>query len=306
MLINKNTVQSVFINLKTTFAKAFDAAPVIWTQIAMRVPSTGASNIYAWMDGFPKLKKWMGDKAVKSLRAQAYTLENDDFEATVAVKRKDMEDDQLGIYGPMAEMAGFSSKQFPDEGVLEIVSGGFVNLCYDKKPFFATDHPVINPATGKTVNVSNKGTAAFKSDTVANAQATYGAARTAMKKFKNDEGQPLNINPNVLLVPPALEDAAKILMNSEKLGETPNPYKGTATVLVDSRLATDTEWYLLDTSKPVKPFIYQDRKAPEFVSQVNMDSDDLFMRGEYKFGAEARAAFGYGFWQLAYGSTGAA
>ena len=28
------------------------------------------------------------------------------------------------------------------------------------------------------------------------------------------------------------------------------------------------------------------------------------MRAMYRFGAEARAAGGYGFWQLAYGSTG--
>jgi phage major head subunit gpT-like protein len=305
MLVNKAVIQEIFKNLKTTYAKAFDAAPVVWPQIAMRVPSMGASNVYAWMDGFPRLKKWVGDKALKSLKAHAYTLENDDFEATVAVLRKHIEDDQLGIYGPMSEMAGFSSKQFPDEGVLEIVSGGFSNACYDGKNFFATDHPVINPATGKPVNVSNKGTMALKCDTVTNARTSYGAARTAMKKFKNDEGQPLNITPNILLVGPALEDTANILTISDRIGEEPNPYKGTAKVVVDSRLVTDTEWCLLDTTKPVKPFVYQDRKPPEFVSQVNLDSDDLFMRGEYKFGTEARAAFGYGFWQLAYGSTGA-
>ena len=305
MLVNKAVVQEIFKNLKTTYSKAFDAAPVVWPMIAMRVPSMGASNVYAWMDGFPRLKKWVGDKALKALSAHAYTLVNDDFEATVAVLRKHIEDDQLGIFGPMAEMAGFSSRQFPDEGVLEIVSGGFANACYDGKYFFATDHPVINPATGKPVNVSNKGTLALKCDTVTNARASYGAARTAMKKFKNDVGQPLNITPSILLVGPSLEDTANILTMSDRIFDEPNPYKGTAKVVVDARLVTDTEWYLLDTTKPVKPFVYQDRKPPEFVSQVNLDSDDLFMRGEYKFGAEARAAFGYGFWQLAYGSTGA-
>ncbi|ENU7738562.1 Mu-like prophage major head subunit gpT family protein, partial [Salmonella enterica] len=29
-----------------------------------------------------------------------------------------------------------------------------------------------------------------------------------------------------------------------------------------------------------------------------------FMRRKFRFGAEARAAGGYSFWQLAYGSTG--
>ena len=35
------------------------------------------------------------------------------------------------------------------------------------------------------------------------------------------------------------------------------------------------------------------------------EADDVFMRKKYKFGAEARAAGGYGLWQLSYGSTGA-
>ncbi|STV26304.1 Mu-like prophage major head subunit gpT [Klebsiella pneumoniae subsp. ozaenae] len=35
-----------------------------------------------------------------------------------------------------------------------------------------------------------------------------------------------------------------------------------------------------------------------------MDSDDVFLMKKYKFGAEARSNGGYGFWQMAFGSTG--
>ncbi|MFP4899594.1 Mu-like prophage major head subunit gpT family protein, partial [Paraburkholderia sp. BR14261] len=86
----------------------------------------------------------------------------------------------------------------------------------------------------------------------------------------------------------------------------PNPYKGTATVVCDARLTSDTAWFLLDTTKPVRPFIYQERKAPVFVQQTDPEAEDVFMRKKFKFGAEARAAGGYGFWQLAYGSDGTA
>ncbi|ENA0261986.1 Mu-like prophage major head subunit gpT family protein, partial [Pseudomonas aeruginosa] len=137
------------------------------------------------------------------------------------------------------------------------------------------------------------------------AKAGYGAARTAMKKFKDEEGRSLNVSPNVLLVGPALEDVAKMLLTNPRLADnTPNPYVGTAELVVDGRIESDTAWFLLDTTKPVKPFIFQPRKQPEFVSQVNLDSDDVFNLRKLKFGAEARAAAGYGFWQLAYGSTG--
>lgn len=76
--------------------------------------------------------------------------------------------------------------------------------------------------------------------------------------------------------------------------------------MVSGRLTSDSAWFLLDTTKPVKPFIYQERKAPVIVEQTGLESDEVFMRGKFKFGAEARAAGGYGFWQLAYGSDGSA
>jgi phage major head subunit gpT-like protein len=127
-----------------------------------------------------------------------------------------------------------------------------------------------------------------------------------MMSFKDDEGRPLNITPNILMVPPALEATANLLVNSPKLADdTPNPYNGTAKVLVNPRMTSSTAWMLLDTTKAVKPFIYQERKKPVFVSQTDMNADDVFSRAEYKFGAEARAAGGYGFWQTAFGSTGA-
>jgi len=245
------------------------------------------------------MRKWIGDKVVKALEAFKYTIVNHSFEATVAVRRDDIEDDNLGIYGPQAQMAGWSAKQWPEELVFDLVNNGFTSECYDGQYFLDTDHPVAG------VSVSNKGTVALSCATQAAVIASYGAARTAMMSLKDEEGRPLNVVPDVLLVPPALEAIALAIMNNDRLedGKT-NPYKGTAKVVVSPRLTSSTAWYLLDTSKPVKPFIFQERKAPVFVQQTGEDNDDVFMRGEYKFGAEARGNAGYGLWQLAYGSTG--
>ncbi|NBF12856.1 Mu-like prophage major head subunit gpT family protein [Pseudomonas sp. Fl4BN1] len=301
MLVNKDSIRSIFIGLKTLFNNAFTSAPSTWEKIAMKVPSTTGSNLYAWLSAFPKMRRWVGEKHVKSLKAYSYTVENEDWEATVEVDRNHIKDDQLGIYGPQAQMAGFSAKQLPDEIVYELVNAGFSNLCYDEQYFFDTDHPV-----GKG-SVSNKGTAALSIATQAAAKASYGAARTAMRKFKDDEGRPLDVNPTVLLVGPGLEDTARALLTSERLEDGKvNLYKGTAELVVSTRITSDTAWFLIDASKPVMPFIYQEREAPSFVQQTDPEADDVFNRKKFKFGAEARAAGGYGFWQLAYGSTGEA
>ncbi|WP_054285945.1 Mu-like prophage major head subunit gpT family protein [Gulbenkiania mobilis] len=299
MIVNASTLKAIFVNLKTTFNNAFDAAPSQWQKVAMLVPSTARSNDYKWLSTFPRMQKWIGEKAVKALAASGYSITNDDWEATVEVDRNDIDDDNLGIYAPQAQMAGFSARQLPDEIVFDLVSKGFTSLCYDGQYFFDVDHPVAGQS------VSNKGSKKLSVDTLAAAKASYGAARTAMKKFKDDEGRPLNITPNVLLVPPALEDTARALLTVDKLEDgKANPYKGTAELVVDARLTSDDAWFLLDTTKPVKPFIYQERKKPDFVQQTDPQADDVFMRRKFKFGAEARAAGGYGFWQLAYGSDG--
>lgn len=304
LVVNRESLAAIFTSLKTTFNNAFAAAPSTWQKIAMKVPSTTGQNDYSWLSKFPKMRRWIGEKNVKSLEAAKYTVTNEDWEATVEVDRNDIDDDNLGIYGPQAQMAGESAKQMPDEIVYEVVNGGFTTKCYDGQYFFDTDHPV-RQADGSIASVSNRGTKALSVATQAAAMASFGAARTAMRKFKDDEGRPLNITPNILLVPPALEDVANLLVTTDRLEDgKPNPYKGTAEVVVDGRLSSDTAWFLLDTTKPVRPVIYQERKAPVFVQQTDPQADDVFNRKKFKFGAEARGAGGYGFWQLAYGSDG--
>lgn len=299
MIVNKANIEAIFINLKTTFNKAFEAAPSVADRISMEARSTGALNDYSWVARFPKMVKWIGDKTVKALAAFKYTLVNDDYEVTIEVDRNDIEDDNVGIYSVQAQDAGFSAKQLKDEIVGELINGAFENECFDGQYFCDDDHVVAG------ASVSNKGTAALSCATLALAQASYGAARTAMRKFTDDEGRPLGVRPDVLLVGPALEDTGKALLNNDKLEDgKPNPYKGTADLVVCDWIESDTAWFLLDTKRPIRPFIYQVRKAPVFVSQTDMNADDVFMRRKYKFGAEARVKGGYGFWQLCYGSTG--
>lgn len=61
-------------------------------------------------------------------------------------------------------------------------------------------------------------------------------------------------------------------------------------------------WVLVDTSKAIKPFIFQLRKDYTFVRKDRDEDDNVFMNNEYIYGVEARANAGYGLWQLAYAS----
>lgn len=299
MKINGAVISALFVSLKTAFAGAFTAGEAEWPGIATEVPSTTKANDYTWLSNFPGMKEWVGKKQIKKLSEYNYVIVNKSYESTIAVKRDDLEDDQLGIYKAQAEGAGYAAKQWPDELVFGAINKGFASKCYDGKAYFATNHPV-----GKAA-VSNKGTKKLSVESYAKALASYGAARTAMMSLKDEDGRPLNVRPDTLLVPPALEAIALTLVTADRLEDgKPNPYKGTAKVKVSARLTNPDAWFLLDTSKPLKPFIYQPRKKPEFVSQTSMENDAVFMEGEFKFGAEARGEAGYGHWQLAYASDG--
>lgn len=307
MLVNKESLTNVFTGLKTIFNNALKAEPGTWQATAMEVPSTAAGEDYIWLSRFPKLRKWVGDKFIKALEAGKFYKVNEDWETTISVKRNDIEDDRVGIYNNQAMMAGESAGELNDIIVDDLKNGAFTNEGMDDQYFYDTDHPLKN-SDGVTTSVSNKGTAALSAASLAAAKASYGAAREAIMGFTDSEGMPLRLVPNVLEVPAALEAVARLICEAPEFQDKgPNPYRGTATVLVNPALTSSTAWMLHVTNKKsIKPFIVQMRKRPVFVSQTSMENDDVFMRAEFHYGAEARATGVYGFWQLSYGSTGAA
>lgn len=63
-----------------------------------------------------------------------------------------------------------------------------------------------------------------------------------------------------------------------------------------------TAWYLFDTSRVIKPLIFQKRTEVEFTALDRSDDREVFMSGRYLYGANYRGSFGYGLWQLAYAS----
>ncbi len=61
-------------------------------------------------------------------------------------------------------------------------------------------------------------------------------------------------------------------------------------------------WYLMDTTRVLKPLILQKRKNYNFVAMDGEKDENVFMRKEYIYGVDARLNAGYGLWQLAHSS----
>lgn len=85
--------------------------------------------------------------------------------------------------------------------------------------------------------------------------------------------------------------------------DTDHPVGDDEPVSVSNMQAGDgPAWFLLDTSRSIKPFIFQNR-IPYKLTALDKDSDEgVFLNDEYIYGVRARANAGYGLWQLAFAS----
>ena len=296
MIINQATLDGLFRNLRAEFQSAYGQAKPTWMQIASRLSSSTSREDHRWFSRWPKMRKWESERRVSALAAHGYNVRNEKFESTIAVNRDDLEDDILGIYQMQASQAGVAASEWPDILVYSALEDGETSLCHDGQAFFSDAHPLDN---GKTFDNLLAGKA-LKADSLANAQASLGAARTMLMTMPDEEGEPMGLMANLLVVPPALEDTARILSTSDRLGgDDPNPYKGIG-VHVSPRLKSATKWYVMDVTGSLKPLIFQERSAPEFDSLMNPEATErVFLRDEYLYGVRARGAAAYGLPQCA-------
>jgi len=150
MIINQANLAGIYKSFNTMFREAFDSAPSQWPLVAMNVPSTGRSVDYKWLGDFPMLREWVGDRVIRDLSAFHYELLNKDYESTIEVDRNDIEDDQIGVYGPMIQGLAQAAKVHPDILVFALLKAGFTSLCYDGQYFFDDDHPVGESSVSNT------------------------------------------------------------------------------------------------------------------------------------------------------------
>jgi len=76
---------------------------------------------------------------------------------------------------------------------------------------------------------------------------------------------------------------------------------GVAATIANMVAGVGPAWYLLDTTRPLKPFIFQERMKPEFEAKTDpRNSDAVFTSNQFQYGVYSRHNVGYGFWQCAF------
>lgn len=305
-VVTSDLLQSLTTNFRALFEDNFAAAQaqMIRSLLATEVDSNTAEESYNWLGTVPKMREWLGERVMQGLSAHTYTIKNKHYEATLEVDRDTIEDDRLGIIRPRLQQLALEAARFQDELAITTLAAGASNLTYDGQYFFDTDHAEADSGTQ-----SNKLTGTGV--TLTALRTDYEAARAAMLQFKDGHGRPMSIQPTHVLAPPALEGAFRQLLNSEiyiaasggVAAGVSNVWRGTADLIISPYLTDANDWYLLSLNQPVKPLIFQNRRAIEFVALDNPNDEQAFLRRRFYYGVDGRFNVGYAMWQFAVLTT---
>lgn len=121
----------------------------------------------------------------------------------------------------------------------------------------------------------------------------------------SEMGRATALFPDELLLPMLKAGFAAECYDGQFFFDTDHPVldaAGNAQSVSNTGGGAGTGWYLLDTSRMIKPLVFQDRRAFDFVRKDDARDENVFRRNKFEYGVDGRCAGAYGLWQLAYGS----
>lgn len=297
MIINKAALDGIQTNFRVIAMQSFtDAKPMDLAGIVDDMPITGSKLDLSWIATLGRMREWLGSRQVRDVVAKNFGIIPRHYEHTVGVDRDDIEDDNLGQYGPQISKISVGAVRFFDEKAAEALDSN--PICYDGQPLVDDSHPVFGPYAA----FDNKGTTALTAD--ATGYAAVLAALTAMAGFSDAEGRNLGLTGDTLVVPSALQFVANALVKSQyKVGTTSeyNELSGLRVVVLPF-LSSAKNWYVVDSKSLVAPLIRGRRKEPEFNAVDDPNDSFVFSNKKFLYGVDARLECAAGFPQAIYGS----
>jgi len=291
-VVSSDFTKLVTKGVKTNFMAGLKAAETQWQSVATLIPSTLPTETYAWLGSTPVPAVLDDERVPRALQEQNFTLENVEYESTMRVRRKAIDDEQYGQIKIRANGMGRRFAQYIDYLVFTKLAASFTTNCYDGQYMCDSDH--ADSGAEYTTSQSNLATAALSGPALA-------TGVQAMLAFKDDRGFPLGLFPDTLVVGPSLWKTAKDLMGShfypEDANSRDNVFKGLFKLVVTPHIS-DNDWFLVCTTGPVKPLIWQQRIAPEITTADYLDEKFYIDYQGYM-----RGAVGFGDWRTIYGSN---
>lgn len=219
-------------------------------------------------------------------------IEHQEYVQAVEIERRLLDDNKYREITDTVEMMGMSAARTREKHAASVFNNAFssaylggdgVALC--------GAHPY---APDNAATQSNSGTTALSATSV-------GTTLGLMSAFKGGSGEHLTVMPDTILVPPSLEQAAYIALNTPNVpGSANNDLNFAASqrwnVVVWKYLTDQNDWYMIDSSLMRRSLYWFDRAPVEFT----IDPKSVF---ELKLRTRGYMRYSFGFtnWRWIYG-----
>lgn len=129
--------------MRSEFLKGMQAVPkrpLRYKEFTLELPSTARTENYGWMTPSPGMSRYLGHRRYAQLDQIKYTVTNLEFDSSVSVALRDVEDDQIGGYPIRFKELGAKANVYPGQAVLQALAAGASTGCFDGTNYFATAH----------------------------------------------------------------------------------------------------------------------------------------------------------------------
>lgn len=210
-----------------------------------------------------------------------------------------MQDDQHNVMDRMSADLADSAADHEERLAWGLINDAFTGTSYtglEGDILFSATHTLLKGNIG-TVNRTN-----ILSPAVALSVTGLEAMMNLVSTAQSDEGRFIQVNPTILLVPPALQHAAHVLLNTEKRPGTADndlnsvhSSRNGLSVLVSPYLTSPTNWYLF--AAPGKNSLtWNNRQSLDLNTSQDSDTRDM------KFTSTYRASVMFSDWRSSFGS----
>jgi len=263
--------------------------PNIYGQIYEIDNSNKEYEEYQHIVGLPALPEWDADGSelpfMSATNGYKVLFVHKDYGYAWAISKRLMRGDQYQVVSGRLTRTAVRAAQ----NTIELLTTAFyaTNPTWvDGKTLFATDHPIEG---GK---YSNKLSAGLDDTSLA-------SALNLFRRAVDWRGNPIMIEPAVLMVPPELEVKAKVLVGSmayptvtgnsspfQANAGTANPFKGTLDVIVNPYLTDTNDWFVF-ASPSVGSLKFFWREKPNIVTERDFRTQGIMnaITMAFSFGA---------------------
>ena len=267
----------------------------IFDAVADEFETNAPREIFTWIAGMTGLEEWLGERKLADMKAYEIEVQPRKFENGIVMRREDIDDDRFQMYiRQIQEMAEDYNRKRRAQ-IVELLENGEDATAFDGNPFFGER---TNDQGQVQTNLTTNG--AMDAN-------TFYEVKKKMQRLKNDAGKFYNIRPDTLIIGPELEQEADALFknlfatrhydgssgrNNDNLAFGMIPE---GNIIVDPYMDESTNFYLVDSTKPLKPVFSTVRDQPE-MQMLGPESDFYKMNDKLYWGIRTRYEITYGVW----------